>query len=78
MDYGKALFLFMRVRWFSLGMPWIGYFGLSSTFMLGIWHEGDWLERDLAHPIYGRLERGSPIPGWILHSLKRGYLLDIL
>jgi len=39
--------------------------------MLGIWHKGDWLKRDLAQKIYGRVERGSPIPGWFLHSLMR-------
>jgi len=31
--------------------------------MIGIWHEGDWMKRDLAHPIYGHVERGSPIFG---------------
>ena len=39
--------------------------------MLGIWHESDWMKRDLAQLIYGRVERGSPKPGWILHSLIR-------
>jgi len=39
----------MRVRWFSLAL--VGSFGLSPTFMLGIWHGGDWLKRDLAQPI---------------------------
>jgi len=43
--------------------------------MLGIWHEGDWLKRDLAQPIYGRVECGSTIPGWILRSLIRVPLL---
>ena len=41
----------------------VGYFGLSPKFMLGIWHIGDWMKRDLAQVIYGRVERGSPIPG---------------
>ena len=29
--------------------------------MLGIWHGGDWMKRDLAQRINGRVERGSPI-----------------
>ena len=40
-------------------------------FMLGIWHGVDWMKRDLAQPIYGGVERGSPILGWFLHSLVR-------
>jgi len=39
--------------------------------MFGIWHRGDWLKRDLAQPIYSRVEHGSPIPGSFLHSLMR-------
>ena len=39
--------------------------------MLGIWHRGEWLKIYLAQPIYGRVESGSPIPGWFLHSLMR-------
>jgi len=39
--------------------------------MLGIWHGGEWLKRDLAWPFYGREERGSPISGWLLHALMR-------
>ena len=31
--------------------------------MLGIWHGGECLKRDLAQPFYGRLEHGSPILG---------------
>ena len=31
--------------------------------MLGIWHRGDWLKRDLDSPIYGRVERGNTIFG---------------
>ena len=34
--------------------------------MLGIWHKGEWLKRDLAKPFYGRVERGSPIFGWFI------------
>ena len=46
--------------------------------MLGIWHGGDWLKRYLAHPIYGLVERGSPILGWLLHSLIRVTFLGVL
>ena len=35
--------------------------------MLGIWHGGEWMKRDLAHPFYGQVERGSPITSWIFH-----------
>ena len=41
--------------------------------MLGIWHEGEWLKRDLAQPFYGWLERGSPILGLDFASLMKGY-----
>jgi len=41
----------------------VGSFGLSRTFMPRIWHKGEWLKRDLAHPFYGQVERGSHIPG---------------
>ena len=34
--------------------------------MLGIWHASDWLKRDLAQPIYGQVERGSPISSWFI------------
>jgi len=39
--------------------------------MLGIWIGGDSLKKDLAQPIYGLVECGHPITGWILHSLMR-------
>jgi len=39
---------------------------MSPTFMLGIWHGGDWLKRDLAQPIYGQVEHGSSIIGWFI------------
>ena len=45
----------------------VGSFGLSRTFMLGIWHGGDWMKRYLAQPIYGQVECDSPILGWIFH-----------
>jgi len=31
--------------------------------MLGIWHRGEWLKRDLAQPFYGQVEFESPILG---------------
>jgi len=34
--------------------------------MLGIWHGGEWLKRDLTQPFYGYVERGSPISGWLI------------
>ena len=43
---------------------------VSPTFMLGIWHEGDWLKRDLSQPIYDRVECGSPITGWFIASIN--------
>lgn len=73
MDYGKALFLLMRVRWFSLNMPMLSSFGLSPTFMLGIWHWGEWLKRDLAQPFYGHMERGSPISGWFIALINEKF-----
>ena len=42
--------------------------------MLGIWHEGEWLKRDLAQPFYSRVECGSPIPGLDFASLMKVYL----
>jgi len=38
--------------------------------MLGIWHEGDWLKRDLAYPIYGQVEGSSPISGWFIEFIN--------
>ena len=66
MDYDKAWLLLMRVRWFSLGMTWLSSFGLSSTFMFGIWHGGEWMNMDLTHTFYGQVERCSPITGWFI------------
>ena len=34
--------------------------------MLGIWNGGEWLKRDMAQPLYGRVERGSPISSWFM------------
>ena len=36
------------------------------TFIILIWHGGEWLKRDLAQPFYGRVECGSPISGWLI------------
>ena len=55
-------------------MPWLSSFGLSPTFILGIWHEGEWMKRDLAQPFYHWVECGSPIPGLVFASLMKGYL----
>jgi len=41
--------------------------------MLGIWHRGEWLKRDLVQPFYGWVECGSPIPGLDFESLIKGY-----
>ena len=38
-----------------------------------IWHEGEWMKRDLAEPFYGQVERGSPIPSLVFASLMKGY-----
>jgi len=46
--------------------------------MLGIWYECEWMKRGLVQPFYGWVEHGSPIPGWLLHSLIIGPFLDIL
>jgi len=46
--------------------------------MLGIWHRGEWMKRELAQPFHSRVECGSPIQGWIFHSLIRGYFLGFL
>jgi len=56
--------------------PWyalVGSFGLSPTFMLGIWHGGEWLKRDLSQPFYGLVEHESPISGLDFTSLMKGY-----
>jgi len=42
--------------------------------MLGIWHRGDWLKRDLAQPIYGRVEHGSPIFGWFIAFINETFI----
>jgi len=34
--------------------------------MLGIWHRGGWLKRDLAEPFYGPVEHVSPISNWFI------------
>ena len=47
--------------------------------MLGIWHGGDWMKRDLAQPICGRVECGSPSSGWFLYSIiKSSFFLYLV
>ena len=46
--------------------------------MLGMWHESGWLKRESSHRIYDRVEWGSRILGWFLHSLIRVPFLGIL
>ena len=38
--------------------------------MLGIWHEGERLKRDLAQPFYGQVECGSPISSWFISFIN--------
>ena len=42
--------------------------------MFGIWHECDWLKRDLAPPIYGQVECGSPISSWFITFINEKYI----
>jgi len=42
--------------------------------MLGIWHMGDWMKRDLAKPIYGRVERGSPVSSWFIALINEKFI----
>ena len=51
-----------------------GSFGLSHTLMLGIWHKGDCLKRDLAQPIYGWVECGSPISSWFISFINNKFI----
>ena len=34
--------------------------------MIGVWHKGEWLKRDLTQPFYGRVERDCPTTGWFI------------
>jgi len=45
--------------------------------MFGIWHEADWLKRDLAQRIYGRVEHGSPIFSWFIAFINEKFILLI-
>ena len=47
---------------------------MSPTFIPGVWHEGDWLKRDLAQPNYGRLEHASPITGWFIAFINEKFI----
>jgi len=42
--------------------------------MLGIWHEGEWLKRELAQPFCGRVEHGSPISGWFFAFINEKFI----
>jgi len=42
--------------------------------MLGIWKGGDWLKTDLAQPIYGQVEHGSPITGWFIAFINEKFI----
>jgi len=42
--------------------------------MLGIWHMGDWLKRDLAQQIYGRVERGSPFTSEFIALINEKFI----
>ena len=46
---------------------------MSPTFILGIWHGGDWLKRDLSQLIYGRVECGSPISSWFIAFINEKF-----
>jgi len=62
----------ITVWWVEVGgllNPWLSFDWCvlwDHTFMLGIWHRADWLKRDLAQPIYGWVERGSPMSSWFI------------
>jgi len=45
--------------------------------MLGIWHGGDWLKRDLDQPIYVWVERCSPISGWFITFINEKFIPSI-
>lgn len=55
----------------------VGSFGLSPTFMVGIWHGGEWLNRYLDQPFHGRVERGSPISILFIAFIKEKLILLI-
>jgi len=42
--------------------------------MLRIWHSGDCLKRDLAQPIYGRVERGSSISSRFIALINEKFI----
>jgi len=64
----------MRVRLFSLDMTWLSSFDLSPTFMLGIWHRGEWMKRDLAQSFYGKVEHGSIISSWFIALINEKFI----
>ena len=42
--------------------------------MTGIWHGVDWPKRYLAQPIYGWVERGSPISSWFIAFINENFI----
>jgi len=42
--------------------------------MLGIWHWGDWMKRDLDQPIYGQVKCGSPISGRFIAFINEKFI----
>ena len=42
--------------------------------MLGIWHGGEWLKRDLGQPFYGQVERGNPIFSWFISFINEKFI----
>ena len=42
--------------------------------MLGIWHKGEWLKRDLYQPFYGWVERGSPISIYFIVFINEKFI----
>ena len=54
----------------------IWFFSIGYESHIHAWNMAwrDWLKRDFAQPIYGRVECGSLINGWFLHLLMRNSL----
>ena len=47
---------------------------MSPIVMLGIWHWGDWMKRDLDQPIYGQVKCGSPISGRFIAFINEKFI----
>ena len=71
----ESLFYGFR-RMASRSPGWVFYWCVlcDPTFMLGIWRGGDWLKRDMAQPIYGQVERGSPISSWFIAFINYKFI----